>query len=140
MRIVLDTNVLVSALLSQASSAARVVKLWRARQRIDLLTAQIQIDELIRVSRYPRIRDRISPTVMGRLINELRELAVMVDHLPPIDASPDPYDNYLLSIAVGGLADYLVTGDKADLLALKKHQSVAIVSISDFLAAMDRNP
>lgn len=34
----------------------------------------------------------------------------MVETLPVVDVSPDPYDNYLLSIAVGGAADYLVTG------------------------------
>jgi len=38
-----------------------------------------------------------------------------------LSASPDPYDKYLLSIAVGGSVDYLVTGDKSDLLTLKKY-------------------
>jgi predicted nucleic acid-binding protein len=68
------------------------------------------------------------------LVNELRELAFFVKSLPVVEASPDPYDNYLLSIAIGGRADYLVTGDKHDLLALKKHGGVAIVTVSDLLA------
>jgi uncharacterized protein len=140
LRVVLDTNVLVSTLFSQASSTARIVGLWRDRRRFDLLTAQVQIDELMRVSRYPKIRDRISPTTTGRLIKELRGLAIMVTNLPIITASPDAYDNYLLSIAVGGQANCLVTGDKTDLLSLKKHQGVAIVSVGDFLARIDRNP
>ena len=42
----------------------------------------------------------------------------MVKSLPLVDVSPDPYDNYWLSIASGGEADYLVSGDKPDLLAL----------------------
>jgi predicted nucleic acid-binding protein len=53
------------------------------------------------------------------LINELRESAVGVSNLPKVSASPDPYDNYLLATAVAGGADYLITGDKVDLLALK---------------------
>jgi predicted nucleic acid-binding protein len=46
--------------------------------------------------------------------------------------SPDPYDNYLLSISMGGFADYLITGDKIDLLAIKKFEGIAIVSVADF--------
>lgn len=41
----------------------------------------------------------------------------MVDYLPKVDVSPDPYDNYLLSIASGGVADYFVTGDKKNVLS-----------------------
>ena len=43
------------------------------------------------------------------------------------------YDNYLLSIASGGEADYLVTGDKPDLLALGHYQGTKIVSVRDFI-------
>ena len=50
--------------------------------------------------------------------------------LPPVDVSPDPYDNFLLSIAAGGRADYLVTGDKADLLALGRHGGTRIVTVA----------
>lgn len=85
------------------------------------------------VTRYPKIRERISPSLAGRMINELRDLSVMVDHLPIVDISPDPYDNYILSIASGGGADYLVTGDKRDLLHIKKYDGTVIVSVSDFL-------
>ncbi len=70
----------------------------------------------------------------GRFINDLRDLAIMVDDLPMVDISPDPYDNYLLAIASGGMADYLVTGDKLDLLALKKYNGTSIVSVTDFIA------
>lgn len=132
MRVVLDTNVFVSALLIQASQPAALITLWR-EGKFDLLTAAAQLDELIRVTRYPKIRERLTPALTGRLINELRSIAVIVAKLPNVEASPDPYDNYLLSIAVGGSADYLVTGDKNDLLALKKHQGVAIVPVRQFL-------
>ena len=87
----------------------------------------------MRVTRYPKIRERILPALAGRLINQLRDLAVVVEQLPVVDVSPDPYDNYLLSIAVGGQVDYLVTGDKRDLLFIKKYGGTAIVSVSDFL-------
>jgi predicted nucleic acid-binding protein len=57
----------------------------------------------------------------------------MVDYLPVVDISPDPDDNYLLSISSGGLADYLVTGDKKDLLAIKKYDGTSIISVTNFL-------
>lgn len=135
MRVVLDTNVLVSALLITASVPAQLITLWR-QGRFDLMTAPAQLDELMRVTRYPKIRTRLQPALAGRLVNELRDLAIMVETLPVVDASPDPYDNYLLSIASGGRADYLITGDKHDLLALKKYDGTLIVPVSDFLTEL----
>ena len=67
------------------------------------------------------------------IINELRDLSIMVEYPPKVDISPDPYDNYLLSIASGGVADYLVTGDKRDVLSIKKYAGTAIISVTDFL-------
>jgi putative PIN family toxin of toxin-antitoxin system len=132
MRVALDTNVLVSALLIETSLPARLIAFWR-QGRFTLLTAEPQLDELARVTRYPKIRARLKPALAGRLINDLRDLAVVVETLPPVDASPDPYDNYLLSIALGGQADYLVTGDKKDLLSLGRYGGAKIVSVQDFI-------
>lgn len=132
MRVVLDTNVLVSALLVQSSLPATLIHHWR-RGHFTLLTAAPQLDELMRVTRYPKIRARLKPALAGRLINDLRELAVVIETLPLVEASPDPCDNYLLSIACGGQADYLVTGDKADLLALGVHAGTRMITVRDFL-------
>lgn len=132
MRVVLDTNVLISALLVEFSPPAQLITHWR-HGRFTVLTAALQLDELMRVTRYPKIRARLKPALAGRLINDLREVAVMVESLPPVDVSPDPYDNYLLAIASGGEADYLVTGDKSDLLALRHHDKTKIVSVRDFI-------
>ncbi|MEJ2386923.1 MAG: PIN domain nuclease [Chromatiaceae bacterium] len=110
MLVVLDTNVLISVLLllAEGSPPAQLIVHWR-QGRFDLLTAA------------------------GRLINELRSLAVVVEMLPPVAASAGPYDNYLPSIAAGGQADFFVTGDKADLLALGTHAGTKIVSVRDFI-------
>ena len=132
MRVVLDTNVLVSALLAESSLPAQLVAHWR-HGRFALLTAVPQIEEMLRVTRYPKIRARLKPVLAGRLINNLRELATMVEALPPVDVSEDPCDNYLLAIAAGGRADYLVSGDKSHLLALKNHAGTKIVSVRDFI-------
>jgi putative PIN family toxin of toxin-antitoxin system len=138
-RLVVDTNILVSALLSSASLPAHLIVLWR-EGRFDLLTSADQLDELMRVSRYPKIRERLAPALAGRLINELREIAVVVKDLPVVTVSPDPYDNFLLATAVAGSADFLVTGDKRDLLPLKLYEGAKIVTVREFLIFHRRLP
>ena len=133
MRLVIDTNILVSALLVGTSLPAHLIVLWRAG-RFDLLTSLEQLDELMRVTRYPKIRERLSPALAGRLINQLRELAVVLENLPIVAMCADPHDDYLLAMAEAGAADFLVTGDKRDLLSLARHEGTRIVTVRDVLA------
>ena len=139
MRLVVDTNILISALISNTSLPAHLIVLWREGW-FDLLTSTDQLDELRRVSRYPKIRERLPPVLAGRLINELRDIAVVVNDLPVVTISPDPYDNYLLATAIAGMADFLVTGDKRDLLALGRHEGTKIITVRDFLLLHRRLP
>ncbi len=139
MRLVVDTNILISALLAGTSLPARLIVLWR-EGRFDLLTSAEQLDELRRVTRYPKIRERLAPALAGRLINEIRDLALLLADLPTVTASPDPYDNYLLAMAASGAADFLVTGDKRDLLALGLFEGTKIITVRDFLILHRRMP
>lgn len=132
MRLIIDTNILVSALLAATSLPAQLVVLWRAG-RFDLLTTAEQLDELMRVTRYPKIRERLAPAVAGRLVNDLRALAVTVDKLPVVEVSTDPDDNYLLALAAACAADFLVTGDKQDLLGIAIYEGTKIITVRDFL-------
>jgi predicted nucleic acid-binding protein len=65
---------------------------------------------------------------------------LLVSDLPAITASPDPYDNYLLAMAAAGGADFLVTGDKQDLLAFKLFEGTKITTVRDFLTLHKRLP
>jgi len=126
MRLVLATNVLLSALMSPASPSAGILSFWRDR-KVTVLTAAEQIDEITRVTRYPRIRALLHPALAGRLVNCLRNVAIVVENLPTVHRSPDSGDNYLLAIAESGEAQFLVSGDKP-LLGLKRHKSTRIVT------------
>ena len=139
MRQVVDTNILISALLAGTSLPAQLILLWR-EGRFDLLTSAAQLDELRRVTRYPKIRERLAPALAGRLINDIRDLAVLLPALPVVTASPDPDDNYLLAMAAAGSADFLVTGDKRDLLALRLFEGTRILTVRDFLVLHRRMP
>lgn len=92
MRLVIDTNIMVSALLASTSLPAYLIVLWR-EGRFDLLTSSEQLDELMRVTRYPKIRERLAPPLAGRLINDLREIGVLVPKLPIVTVCPDAHDN-----------------------------------------------
>lgn len=139
MRLVIDTNILISALLTATSLPAHLIVLWREGW-FDLLTSADQLDELMRVTRYPKIRERLAPALAGRLINEVRDLAVQLTELPIITVSPDPQDNYLLAMAISGSADFLVTGDKRDLLVLRLFEGTKIITVRDFLVLHRRMP
>lgn len=100
--------------------------LWRNRA-FELVTSAEQIGEVSRVTRYPKIRARLAPALAGRLVNQLRDLAIVVQQLPKVDRSPDPDDNHLLALAEAGQAQFLVTGDK-QLLSLKRHKFTHIIT------------
>ena len=131
MRVVLDSNVLISALISSGSPPDRIYRAWR-RKRFTLVTSKVQLDEMRRASRYPKLRKLVSPREFGALINRLHGAAVL-DKLPHIDLSRDAADNYLLAMAAAGDADYLVTGDARDLLRLKKFGGTVILTPGSFL-------
>jgi putative PIN family toxin of toxin-antitoxin system len=139
MRVVIDTNVIISALLSDRSLPAHLITLWR-QNRLELLIADAQLDEIRRVTRYPKIRERLSPALAGRLVNELRQVATLVSDLPSVTACSDPNDNYLLAMIEAGRADFLITGDKADLLVMLRHAGARIVTVRQFLEIASMTP
>lgn len=77
------------------------------------------------------------PAHVRRFINDLRELTEVLVRLPHIDRSRDPGDNFLLAMAVASTAEYLVSGDKRDVLALKSHGATHIVTTRQMLSVLD---
>jgi len=133
MRVVLDTNILISALLIQTGNPAAIYRGWQ-EGHFTLLTCAELLDELRATLRKPAIAERIRPYKAGGLVNELKKLAESVDDLPRVRRSRDASDDFLLSLCEAGRADYLVTGDKSGLLALKHHKGTRIVSARAFAA------
>jgi hypothetical protein len=137
MRVILDTNVMVSALLVTGGVPARLLDAW-FEGRFILLTSEEQLQELRRVTRHPRVRTYIESAAAGSLVNDLRHFAELATDLPRVDVSTDPGDDFLLAMATAGRADYLVTGDKRDVLALKRYGTTRIVSPKRFLEIVGR--
>ncbi len=127
MRVVLDTNILLSALMVRGTPPDRLYEEWR-HGRFELVSTDRQIEELRQVVRRPFFQVRLKASEVGRMVNDLRRLAVMIDTLPSVSRSSDPADDDLLALCEAARADYLVTGDKSHLLALKSHRGTRIVS------------
>ncbi len=135
MRVVLDTGILIAALITSNTPPDRIYRAWR-KQRFELITSEWQLAEFRRVSRYPKLRRFLKPAEAGNLVNGLRHHARLLNELPEVDLSPDPDDNPVLAMAQAGPADYLVTGDKRDLLALKSIGATRIVTAREFLEVL----
>jgi putative PIN family toxin of toxin-antitoxin system len=134
MRVVLDTNILISALLANSGTPGRIYRAW-VDGHFELLTCRMQLEELRLTFRKPTLAARIRPYRAGRLVNELKELATFVDPLPHVKLSPDPGDDFLLAASEAGMADFLVTGDKSGLLGLRRHKATRILTARGFVDA-----
>jgi hypothetical protein len=130
--LVLDSNVLVSALLTKGTPPDQLYQAW-ANGRFDLVTSHWQIDELKRVLSYEKLKRYIKPMEASLLLENLDAMAQIVEVAQPRSESPDPDDNWILATAVTGEADLLVTGDKNDLLRLKQVAGVRIVNAREAL-------
>lgn len=133
MRVVIDTNILISALISPGGLPDLLYQLWRAK-KFDLVSSEWQLAEFRRVSRNPGIKDYFKPHTAGRLVGLLRKNAIVLDELPDIDYSPYKDDNPILAAAIKGDVQYVITGDKNDLLELERVNGIPIVTVRQFIS------
>lgn len=139
MRMVLDTNVLVSALINPGGLPDQVLQRWESDE-FTLVTSAEQLDELQRVLGYEKLRRFILPEQATRLVTSLRHSATFAERLPHIEASTDISDNVILATAMGGNASHLVTGDRGHLISLKQVGSVSIITVRESLELLDSQP
>ena len=137
MRVVLDTNILLSALMTRGTPPDRLYEEWR-HGRFDLVSTERQIEELREVVRRPFFQARLKASEIGRMVNDIRRLAAMCEDLPVVQRSPDPGDDFLLALSEAARAEFLVTGDKCHLLALDRHRGTRIVTARALLDCLER--
>ncbi len=108
-----------SALISPHGPPDAIYRAWRLA-RFQLVTSDVQLDEIRRASRYPKFQSILQPARVGVMVNNMQRAIVLHD-LPATFATADPDDAYQLSMAAQGQADYLVTGDKRAGLLQRGH-------------------
>ncbi len=135
MRIVLDTNIIVSRYLTPRGRVARIVDLWE-QGAFDLLTSEVILGEYARVLAYPRLRPvhRLTDAQLAEIDESFREFTELVepDETPAV-VEEDPDDDHFLACANSGGADCLVTGDP-HLLKLEFYEGIPILSPADFVS------
>ena len=129
-RVVLDTNVLISALLF-TGEPSKIVELWQRGRFVPLICRET-FEELRAVLKYPKfslVPDEIQSIIESEILPffEVVEIKKRVKGI-----CRDPEDDKFIACAVSGSADFLITGDK-DLIDLKSYETVEIIKASEFL-------
>jgi putative PIN family toxin of toxin-antitoxin system len=130
-RVVLDTNILISALMTPNGIGAQIIDAWSS-DRFTILSHDLWLSEIRSVTRRPRIAERIRRIDAARLVNRLARSCERIDNIAKVVRSADPFDDFLLGIAETGRADWLITGDKAGLLVLQHHGITQIITARAF--------
>ena len=133
MRVVLDTNVLISAILLKGR-LSRFQELWKSGTLFPVLSKET-FQEFKMVLSY--LKFSLSKNEIKAIIeDEILPYFEVIDIKEKIDGvCRDPNDDMFLAVAFNARAPYVVTGDK-DLLALRKYKSIEIVSPQEYLALL----
>lgn len=137
LRAVLDANVYASAYVRPEGPPGQIIdRLLRSMAFEVVLSSEI-IDEVLLALAYPKVqkaaRTKLEPDLWFEDIVVLAQLVTGQQKVPPL--SEDPDDDKYVAAAIEGRATFVVTGDP-DLLTLKEHEGVRIVSPRTFLALL----
>ncbi len=131
MRVILDTNVLLSAILKTASTPGAVVRLVTAKH-VMLTSAETQ-EELRRVLTKPYFQ-RVTTDRIKRNVEVMFAASELVIITTTATACRDPMDDKFLELALNGQADIIISGDK-DLLTMTAYKGTRIITPAEFLSA-----
>ncbi len=130
MRVVFDTNVLVSALLFENSIPAQAFFL--ALNKGEVLISTALTNEIQEVIYRPKFGKYITNAQREDFMLSLVESSELIEVTESIDVCRDPKDNMILELAVSGKAKIIVTGD-SDLLVLNPFRKIDILEAKTFL-------
>ena len=127
-RIVLDTNLWISFLIKTDYSSLTSLIL---SGRVVLVFSAELMSEFIEVTQRPKFKKYFSETNIIALTDTIDAYAEFIEITSNVTLCRDAKDNFLLSLAIDGEVDYLLTGD-ADLLELDPQGKTKIITISNF--------
>jgi putative PIN family toxin of toxin-antitoxin system len=129
MRLILDTNILLSALLSPLGTPAKLPDAWE-RKVFTLVVCEALIAERRDVAGRPFFRERLRASAAELLAACIRDFSFFCRNPPFGPTAPDPKDSYLLALAAASEAEFLVTGDE-ELVASQQNKSTRITHSAD---------
>ena len=135
MRVVLDTNILIGALITKGTPPDRLYRAW-LRGEIELVTSAAQMVELADVLARPRLQKFLDADEAAAIVENFGTRAHIVHDAPDVNVSPDSKDNAILAAAIAGKADLIVSGDKKHVLALGEVEGIPVVTAREALESM----
>lgn len=132
MRIVIDTNVLISGIIF-GGKPSKIIELLFGK-KISVFASPEMVDE------YKRIYGELGERYAKRTHNELNEIINSMNILPShshVEACRDPDDNKFIECAIDNRCIYIVSGDK-DLLVLEQYEDIGILTVSEFLEQYEK--
>jgi uncharacterized protein len=138
MRIVLDTNIVVSYILTPHGSVDQLFQHWLTR-RFEIVVSEPLLSEYKAVLLRPTIQELHNQSeahIEIKIIQMFRKFAIVVDHGVSVSIiQDDPDDNLFIECAISGKANYIITGD-AHLLNQKQYYGVQIFTARQFLGLL----
>jgi putative PIN family toxin of toxin-antitoxin system len=136
MRAVLDTSVVISAMLIRGGKEDQILRAWQ-RGAFELVISPQILDEMGRALFYEKLREArwMTEEEVVALVRSLAQESVLVPGRVRVAVSRDPDDDKFLQAAIEARAQYVVTGDK-DLLVVKAYRGVRIVTPAFFLTTL----
>jgi hypothetical protein len=138
MRVVLDANIYISALISSQGYPAAIITKWLVGD-FEVLLSQPIVDEILRVTGYERLQRKYQKIRENRLefVELISEQGIWVEPAETLAVvTADESDNRYLECAVAGGARYLVTGDE-HLLTIGEYQGITVLSPAAFVTWLE---
>lgn len=131
MIIVLDTNVLVSALIKRGKPRELIFKIIEGKAQLFL--SKSILEEFVKVAYDPKITKYVGEKDLGEFLKIIGSIAKLVKIRSKFKiVTHDPSDDVVLRTAFDGKVDYIVSGDE-HLLSLREFRKIKIVSVSEML-------
>ena len=127
-RIILDTNIWISYLITKNHSLLDELLI---NQQITILFSEELLNEFFEVINRPKLKKYFKQKDLEVILELIENYGELIEVKSKIEICRDYKDNFLLSLAVDGKSNYLISGD-ADLLVLKKIKKTKIISIKEF--------
>jgi len=137
-KVVVDTNVLVSGLISPKGSPAKIIDSWQKRKFV-LVTSKATLKELKKVLNYSKIaknyhldQEKVDEYIKGfwafsEVCSPTKKISVVKN---------DPEDNKFIEAAVTAKTDFIVSGDR-HLLELSEYQGIKILTVKEFCLKLE---
>jgi len=134
LKVVLDSNIFISFLISHQPPISTILDLWAKGELVVYYSVEI-LEELETALKYPKICELVSGLETESLIDAVKIMGILVVPTKKIEICRDKKDNKYLEVSLESASKFLISGDK-DLLVLGEFEDTSIVSPRVFVSLL----